>query len=89
MVNVLKACADNVAVVRGIFFGYSPAKVNVDKPQLPLLAPFTELRKHPFDEVVPLGVHVVEDAANEDVDTLPPSGHPIVPPSLPPANPSA
>jgi len=31
--------------------------------EIPLLAPFPQFRKNAFDEVVPLGMHIVERAA--------------------------
>ena len=37
--------------------------------------PFQQFTKNSLDEIVPLAVHIIERAADEDADGLPGSGH--------------
>jgi len=39
-----------------------------------LLAPFPQLKEYSIDNVIPLGMHVVEGAAHEHIDPLPEEG---------------
>ena len=64
-----------VLILGGLLFRHTPAQVNIHQPQFPLLAPLPELGEYPLDEVVPLAIHVIERAADEDADSLPGCGH--------------
>jgi len=56
---------------RRISLGHAPAEVNVDEAEFSLLTPLPQLGEDPLDEVIPLGVHIIERAADEDSDGLP------------------
>ena len=50
-------------------------QIDIYLTQFPLLAPFPQLRKNPFNDVIPLGMHVVERDADYDSDDLSGCGH--------------
>ena len=74
IVDAAQAHVDHPLVVGGSGLGHAPAQVHVHQAQPPLLAPFAQARKHLFDQVVPLRMHVVERAGHEHVDRLPAHG---------------
>jgi hypothetical protein len=73
-IDPVQADLDGV-LVHCVRFGNTPSQVNIDQVEFSLLAPFPQLGKDPFHEVIPLGVHVIECAAHEDADGLPRKGH--------------
>jgi hypothetical protein len=58
-----------------ILLGHPPAQIDIHQVQFAPLAPLLELGKHLLDQVIALGMYVVEGAADEDVDLFPLDGH--------------
>jgi hypothetical protein len=50
-INPVETDFDNFLVSGCLLFSYTPAKINIHQPQLPLLAPFSQFRENPFHEI--------------------------------------
>lgn len=73
-INPVQTHLDHVFICC-IRLGNAPSKVDINQAEFSLLAPLTQFREDPFDEVVPLCMHVIESAAHKYADGLPGEGH--------------
>ena len=74
IVNLLQAQIQS-AIIVGLLFGHAPAQVDVDQMNAIFLQPLAQRRKHNFDKVIPLRVHIAERGGDEDANDLPGNSH--------------
>ena len=70
LVDLLEAQVEHL-VFLGLLLGDPPAEVDVDQVDAVLLEPLPKGREDPFDQLVPLRVHVAERGGDEHADGLP------------------
>jgi DNA-directed RNA polymerase specialized sigma24 family protein len=59
----------------GFFVGHTPAEIDIDEPDAPLLAELPELREDPLDKFLSLRVHIAERGRDEHANGRPGGGH--------------
>jgi hypothetical protein len=62
-------------MIRVVIVSIDSSQVDIYNTEFALFAPFTKLLEDLLDEVIPLGMHIVEGTAHEHIDGLPGEGH--------------